>query len=192
MKDKGTIQSFPTSDSPVNEAFEGIVELYYQINGYITSTGKWFWKYEENKRQRGYQDVDLLAINGEKTIIVSVSSNFDDKISFKRGGVFNVEKYQLLKNYFDRVVDYFRDTPDYKWMIEDNREIIKTIAVVSQPSSKHMGRISPILELDGIVVIDMNQMIDEIVEYLNDHPHTKIQNQTLRLLQILNYKKLIK
>lgn len=50
---KYQIQSFPTSDSPVNDSFEGIVELYFQIKGYITSTGKWFWKYQEGKHQKG-------------------------------------------------------------------------------------------------------------------------------------------
>ena len=41
---KDEIQNYPTSDSPNHDAFEGIVELYYEIKGYITSSGKWFWK----------------------------------------------------------------------------------------------------------------------------------------------------
>ena len=191
MKDKGTIQSFPTSDSPVNEAFEGIVELYFQIKGYITSTGKWFWKFEENKKQRGYQDVDLLAINGQNTILVSVSSNLDDKISFKRSGEFNQEKYKALNEFFNRIIDYFGNTPDYKWLIQSSRKIHKIIAVVNLPSESYMSRISPILQSDEIEIIDMNRMIDGIIEYLDHNTNTKIQHQTLRLIQILNHKNLI-
>lgn len=47
MSEDNNKQTFPTVDSPVNDAFEGIVELYYQINGYITSTGKWFYKWDK-------------------------------------------------------------------------------------------------------------------------------------------------
>ena len=41
------IQSIPVSDSPNNDAFEAIVELYYQSEGFITSSGKWFWVWKE-------------------------------------------------------------------------------------------------------------------------------------------------
>ena len=82
---KNDIQKYPSSDSPNHDAFEGIVELYYEIKGYITSSGKWFWKKSDGRQQRGYQDIDVLAINGKETIIVSVSSNFDDKLNFSKG-----------------------------------------------------------------------------------------------------------
>ncbi|MBX2932178.1 MAG: hypothetical protein KF781_09550 [Chitinophagaceae bacterium] len=192
MKDKGSIQSFPTSDSPVNEAFEGIVKIYYQIKGYITSTGKWFWKYETNKKQRGYQDIDLLAINNKQTVIVSVSTNLDDKINFQRNGKFNKQKYQKLKDFFDRVVGYLESTSDYKWLVQENRKIKKIIAIVSSPSKSHLKKISQILQSDNIEVIDMNKMVEEIIEYLDENENLKIQDQTLRLLQILNNQKLIK
>jgi len=115
--DRGNIQTFPISDSPVNDAFEGIVELYYQLKGYITSTGKWFWEYGMGKQQRGYQDIDLLAINGDEAVIVSVSSCLDDKINFSRSdGKINRDKLEKLQSYFSRTERYLNSVNEYKWI----------------------------------------------------------------------------
>ena len=96
------IQEIPVTDSPNNDAFEAIVEVYYQTEGYITSTGKWFWVWEDGKQQRGYQDIDVLAVSGDKTVIVSVTSNLDDKIN-TQGGVVNKEKLNKLSGHFFRI-----------------------------------------------------------------------------------------
>ena len=84
------IQNIPVTDSPNNDAFEAVVEVYFQTQGYITSAGKWFWVWEDGKKQRGYQDIDVLAIKDDETVIVSVTSNLDDKVN-TRGGAANVE-----------------------------------------------------------------------------------------------------
>jgi hypothetical protein len=53
------IQSIPVTDSPNNDAFEAIVEAYYQAQGYITSAGKWFWVWDkENGKSKG--DIKIL------------------------------------------------------------------------------------------------------------------------------------
>ena len=80
------IQSVPTPDSSNNDAFEAIIELYYQTLGYLTSSGKWFWVWEDGKKQRGYQDIDVLAVNEKEVVIVSVSSNLDDKLRQGKDG----------------------------------------------------------------------------------------------------------
>lgn len=49
---KYRIQNFPVTDSPNNDAFEAIVELYFQVLGCITSSGKWLWVWEKGKRQK--------------------------------------------------------------------------------------------------------------------------------------------
>ena len=40
---KNLVQDIPSPDSMQTEPFESIVELYYQTQGYITSSNKWFW-----------------------------------------------------------------------------------------------------------------------------------------------------
>jgi hypothetical protein len=73
------IQKVPTPDSPNHDAFEAVVELYYQTRGYLTSSGKWFWVKEPGKKLRGYQDIDVLAINQHEVLIVSVTSNLGNR-----------------------------------------------------------------------------------------------------------------
>ena len=96
MIHENKIQDIPVSDSPNNDAFEAIVELYYQLNGFITSSGKWFWYAQKGKQQRGYQDFDVLAINGQETIIVSVSSNLDDRSKNDPGVKEKMESFFLM------------------------------------------------------------------------------------------------
>lgn len=184
---KNDIQKHPVSDSPNHDAFEGIVELYYEVQGYITSSGKWFWKKSEGKQQRGYQDIDVLAINGSETIIVSVSSNFDDKLNFS-GGELNKKKSEKILEYFNRVFEYLTETEQYNWLINKPRKIRKIIAVIGAP--KNMEKFHNFLENNFIEILRIDDMISEIVNYLNNNSGNglKIQNQTLRIIQILNDK----
>jgi hypothetical protein len=180
---KNDIQNYPTSDSPNHDAFEGIVELYYEIKGYITSSGKWFWKKADGKQQRGYQDIDVLAINGNETIIVSVSSNFDDKFSFSQGEL-NIEKAYKTLEYFNRVSEYLKATEQYNWLASEHREIKKVLAVINTPN---IEKFQPFLKDNQIEIHSVDKMIKEISEYLDTPGGMKIQNQTLRILQILKY-----
>ncbi len=122
------IQSIPNPDSPNNDAFEAIVELYYQTHGYLTSSGKWFWVWEDGKKQRGYQDIDVLAVNGTETIIISVTSNLDDKLRKGRDGSINENMLRKLTSYFQRVKQYFESVSEYKWLTQDNRNIRNVVA----------------------------------------------------------------
>jgi hypothetical protein len=56
------VQNYPTVDSIQTEPFESLVEIYCQLRGYVTSSNKWFWYFESGKKQRGDQDIDLVAI----------------------------------------------------------------------------------------------------------------------------------
>lgn len=132
---KNGIQNIPVSDSPNNDAFEAVVELYYQLKGYITCSGKWYWYAEKGKQQRGYQDFDVLAINSEETVIVSVSSNLDDKVSFNRNGKINEDKLKKLKKYFERSEKYLQNVPEYEWLIK-KREIKRVVAYLSFQKKK--------------------------------------------------------
>lgn len=185
MTNRKDTQYYITSDSPVNDAFEGIVELYFQLSrgGYITSTGKWFWT--EGVKQKEYQDIDLLAVNGHKTIIVSVSSNLKSKITLTKNGELNNDLHLKLIDSFVRVENYLANTEDYKWMVNKNREINKVIAIAEGVSSKHLEKINNLLKKDKIEIITPKKIINGIMEYLNEHDNLKIQHEALRLIQIM-------
>jgi hypothetical protein len=181
------IQNYPVSNSPNHDAFEGIVELYFDLMGYITSSGKWFWKKEDGNQQRGYQDIDVLAINGEETIIVSVSSNFDDKLNFSKGEI-NEEKSKKLLDSFKRVYDFLANTEKYKWLVSSDRKVLQVIALINSP--KDLTKYNKFLDDHNIKILIIQDIIKEIFKYLEDNSDKglKIQNQTLRLIQILKDK----
>ncbi len=174
------IQNIPVVDSKPNDAFEALVELYYQTKGYITSTGKWFWVFQAGKQQRGYQDIDLLAINGNTTVIVSVTSNLDDKIgsiSSKKD-----DKFDNLQEFFSRTINYLSEVNAYSWLVADGRKIEKVVAFAN--SKKSMEAETDFLQKNNISLIGPNE-IGEINDYIKQS-NLKIQNEILRSIQILN------
>jgi hypothetical protein len=172
------IQSIPVSDSPNHEAFEAVVELYYQTLGYITSSGKWFWVWDSDKRQRGYQDIDVLAISGEETVIISVSSNLDDKLRLGRSGTISEDMLKKANDYFDRVRKYLLSVGQYKWLVTGEKTVRKVIAY-DHAFKNAAEKIIPILADHGIEVLSAKDMLRSLSSYIVQ-PNLKIQDQMLR------------
>ena len=74
---------------------------------------------------------------------------------------------------------------DYKWMVDENREISKVIAIAEGVSDKHLEKINKLLKKDKIEIITPKEIIKGILEYLNEHENLKIQHEALRLIQIM-------
>jgi hypothetical protein len=168
------IDNHPVADSLVNDAFEAIVELYFQLEGFITSTGKWFWVRDTEKSQRGYQDIDVLAVGGNQTIIVSVSTNLDDKVAGS-----GVDK---LCSHFERVRLYLETVPSYKWMVAEGREVSFVLAYLNENSKRHLDKIKSATV--DIRAVGAKEMLDRIDQYLKANRNIKIQNWMLRLVQV--------
>lgn len=120
-------QHYPIVDSTPANSFETLVAVYYQLKGYITSSNKWFWTWEEGKRQRAYQDIDVLAVNGTETIIVSVTGSLDDKISSPGDHHLSADRLGRLQFFFDKAVSYLESVPQYSWMVGNERQIRKVL-----------------------------------------------------------------
>lgn len=181
------IQPIPNSDSPNNDAFEAIVELYYQVCGYITSSGKWFWVKEDEKKQRGYQDIDVLAVNGDEVLIISVTSNLDDKLRMNKDGGIREDMLNKLISYFERVEGYFDNVDQYNWLTD--KTIIKVVAYNHAVNNAETD-IIPVLEKNNIGTISAKVMLDKLVEYIRQ-PNIKIQDQMLRTIQLLEYNRIL-
>lgn len=179
------IQNIPNPDSPSHDAFEAIVELYYQSQGYITSSGKWFWVYDPDKKQRGYQDIDVLAVNGEEVLIVSVTSNLDDKIRLGRDSKVRQEMLEKLKTYFERVRHYFNAVEDYRWLVADGM-YVKNIIAYNHAFNNVSKVILPVLNENGIGTISAKEMLASLTRYIKE-PNLRIQNQMLRTIQLLDF-----
>lgn len=176
------IQKIPVTDSPNNDAFEAIVEAYFQTEGYITSAGKWFWVWEDGKRQRGYQDIDVLAVDGDKTVIVSVTSNLDDKVN-TQGGAPNTEKLERLKGHFDRIHQYLNTVKQYQWMVCKPKRVQYVVAY-NHAFAGTLEPISKALLKKDIEILSAKAMLESLNKHAN-HPNLKIQNQLLRTIQLL-------
>ena len=180
------IQNIAVADSPNNDAFETIVELYFQLKGYITSSGKWFWYAEKGKHQRGYQDFDVLAINKDETIIVSCTSNLDDKVAFNRQGQINNAKLKKVLGFFERSDRYISSVPEYKWLSNKPRKTMRLVAYL-RSQKKRLPDIKKCLSGHDIQLLSATDIVDSIVGYLNKNKHLKVQNQILRMIQVLEY-----
>jgi hypothetical protein len=109
--------NFQLVDNPAIDAFEQIVELYYQCQGYITSSNKWF----RPGTKEGYRDVDVLAIKDKEIRIIQVVTNMDDKRPDK------------LNLFFDKAIEYLNK--NYTWLVAD-KKIIRTLAIENEASFK--------------------------------------------------------
>jgi hypothetical protein len=125
QKDK--IKNFPVPDSIAVEPFESIVELYYQTQGYITSSNKWF-KLQKKGKRPGSSDIDVLAISKDETLIVSVTVNLDDKIRCRRNGNIREDMKRNLCDHFEHVMKYLKNVSQYSWLVGNSRQIRKILA----------------------------------------------------------------
>jgi hypothetical protein len=193
------IQTYPSVDNLATDAFESIVETFYQLNGYITSSNKWFWYNDErnDKKQQGYQDIDVLAINSNSVKIVSVTSNLDDKIRFKSNGLLNDEMLDKLIFYFKKCEDYLNCVDEYKWIInkdvEKNNRTVDYVIAYSLPNNKLHDKISSVVDSDKIKLLSPNEISNGLEKYVvnNDKFISKNNgglnarnNQLIRFLQL--------
>lgn len=179
------IQDYPAPDSSPTDPFEALVAVYYQLNGYITSSNKWFWVWESRKRQRGYQDIDALAVNADETLIVSVTAALDDKVRRTKEGVLRQDMLSHLTEHFTRVRDYLASVPSYAWLVSDSRRVRRVVAFSSGDGLADTIRDD--LHKHGIELLSGK----EIVTYLRraiaeqQKPGLRTNNQLIKTIQLI-------
>ncbi len=178
------IQTLPSSDSPSTDAFEAIVELFFQLEGYITSSGKWYWVWGEGKRQRGYQDIDVLAIGDTETLIVSVTTCLDDKFRFDKTGKPRTDMLQKLKLFFQRSEEYLQSVPSYSWLVRPPRHV-RYVVAYNDFRPNQVRKVENYLSTHAIETISAKIMLRKIHEYLDANQNLKTQNQVLRMFQVI-------
>lgn len=177
---EGKFQSIPSVDSNYTEPFEGLVETYYQIKGYITSSNKWFWYWPQEGKQRLYMDIDVLAINSTETVIVSVSGSLDKKIGFDRNKQL---KDDMIKNLFVRELAYIKNVPQYQWLTK-NRTVKKVIAFIwGNKLQERLLNHSEFLK-HGIKLLSSNEILLELEKKINLEKFQKSNNSFLKTIQL--------
>jgi len=177
---KDKIQSIPSVDSNYNEPFEGLVETYYQIKGYITSSNKWFWYWPQDYKQSIYMDIDVLAINSIETIIVNVSGSLDKKIGFDRNGQL---KDDMLKDLFVREHAYMKNVPQYQWLIKD-KTVKKVIAFIWGNKLKERLLNHPKFLKNEIELLSSDEILSELEKKINLEKFQKSNNSFLKTVQL--------
>jgi len=177
------IQDYPIADSSQVEPFESLVGLYFQLHGYITSANKWFWFREEGKRQRGYQDIDLLAVNGEETVIISVTHNLDDKIRGTRTDPVNQEMFKELLKAFERQQEYLQSVQSYRWLIDD-RKIRRIVAFATGPRIRN--KVEDALRERHIELVSFDEVLRHLQDIMADMRDKgyKSNNPLLKLVEL--------
>lgn len=160
-KKSGGRQDYPTVDSPPVDPFESLVATYYQLKGYITSIGKWFWVWQKGKHQPGYQDIDVLAINADETLILSVTSNLDDKVAFNKDNSLDKDKMRNLLRFFDRAQRFLTKTCEYSWLTGGGRKV-RRIVVCASWRDINLERVSRVLKLKNIELMTSSEILNEL------------------------------
>ena len=179
------IQDYPTTDNTPTDPFEGLVAAYYQLKGYMTSSNKWFWVWEKGKRQRGYQDIDVLAVNAEETVIVSVTGNLDDKVRFTKQGVLRKDMLEKLEDYFRRAKEYLEAVPEYRWLVSKGRRVRKVVAFAS--GDRLAERIRDEVGTCGIELVSAREVTRYLQETIAEQKRRGLRtnNQFVKLVQLL-------
>jgi len=183
------VQNYPSEDSPATEPFEGIVELYYQLKGYITSSNKWFWYREPIMQQRGYQDIDVLAINEKESILVSVTINLDDKIRRNRNRIIKCDMVEKIDDFYERVISYLKNVQEYRWIINNEEREVKKVLAYANGKENLADSISNYFIKENIDITLLSS--SEIFHYLEKRiPEIqkcgmKTNNQLLKLYSYL-------
>jgi len=174
------IQDYPVFDNDVVEAFEAIVEAYYQSLGYITSTNKNFWARGQNQQQRGYQDIDVLAIKEKETVIVSVTNELNDKTS----------DLPKLEEFFQRARKYLKKTPEYQWLATEERLKNQVVYILGpKKGGKRIEEIEKRLRQKKIELMDAEKIIEQLKKYFEDKDEKGYKitnNKIVRVMQVLN------
>ena len=175
----------PVEDGEPADPTETLTELYFQLRGYITATNKWFWIWEDGKKQRGYQDIDLIAVNGSETVLVSVTQNLDGKIRAPSTDHADISK---VVDYFERVKAYLRAVPEYNWLLDRRVRMVLVYGYGSPGKDLQMALYSAGVELSSM---------DDILKFLmdtmrsSDHRNRRVTNRVIRLLQELERKSML-
>ena len=157
------VQSFPSADGHPEDPFEALVATYYELEGYLTSGNKWFWVRDPNKHQRGYSDIDVLAVSASETVMVSVTSNLDDKITAGRLGK---KKLEELVEYYEKVEHYLQSVPEYKWLLK-GRSTKRVLAFAS--GRKDMKPIEDMFKPAGIKLLSGEEVLGCIEKWIDEH-----------------------
>lgn len=121
MKRNASTNDYATFDGNPVDPFESLIEIYYQLLGYITSSNKAFlvhWE-EFNAEKKEYEnkaatvDIDLIAINRSETVIVQIAMNLQDKVG-------NEDKQLETIEHFKRVEMYLSTVKQYRWLLNDD------------------------------------------------------------------------
>jgi hypothetical protein len=176
------IQDYAMVDGNPHDSFEGLVEIYFQLKGYITSSNKNFWVFDKDKKaQRGYQDIDILAVKDDETVIVSVSSNLDDKVNTRR-------VKSSTREHFERVERYLKAVKDYRWLVRKKPQ--RVIAYMSgHKTASSLNKIRKLLDGHQIKLLSVYKISDYLlrrIKTLKDPKKygLKAENELVRLLQV--------
>lgn len=183
------VQNYPMVDGNTRDSLESLVEIYYQMKGYITSSNKMFWVKTPGKAQRGYQDIDLLAVNAKETYIVSVTSNLNDKVRFARDGSVNEELLERTVEYFHRVEEFLEEVEQYQWLLRE-REVNWVIAYLRGYRTRHK-QISEAVDNWSIELISVIEILKYLESKVKDLKTKGLNpnNDLLRMVQIWNIRR---
>ena len=180
------VQNYPAIDSPPTDPLEAIVEAWYQSRGFITASNKWFWVHADSNRTRGYQDIDVLAVGKKETVIVSVSTNLDDKVRCDSKGRVNRAMLRRLRGHFDRAETFLREVREYRWLVARGRSITRVVA--HGTGEKLADAVRDATTAEGIELLPLRGVLADLRLFVRDARERGLRtnNQVVRLITLID------
>lgn len=180
------VQNYSSIDSPPTDPLEAIVEAWYQSRGFITASNKWFWVHVDPKRPRGYQDIDVLAVGKKETVLVSVSTNLDDKVRCDLKGRVNRAMLRRLSVHFDRAETFVREVREYRWLVARGRSIARVVAYGT--GEKLAETVEKPLAQQGIDLLPLRTVLADLRQFVQKSRKQGLRtnNQVIRLFTLLD------
>lgn len=173
------VTSHPVFDG-VPEEHEAIVELWLQTKGYITSTSKWFGGHRASSGNRkGSLDIDVLAVSGEKTLIVSVTTNEDDKVA--RPASSSPTLKPSTTRMFEQSERFLRGVKEYAWMVRSRP--VEWWLIHFWPHKKRRSKIV-LSNRKEILVWAWEDIRHDFYEYFAKHRKGRIGNPTAKAVKL--------
>jgi len=168
-----------------NDAFDTMVELYYQTQGYITSVGKSFTVYEPNHESGLHCTLSMIAINEQETVIVSPYDSLPGHVTWDKKGNIKMKTLEFFEHYFRHCEGYLRNVQSYQWLAQrPMRRVVALLWPEEQPVNdnfiEHMNK-------RGVDVLTGRAIAEKLITYATSGDTSAFPDvQALRLIAIMS------
>jgi len=161
LMDCPAVSSAPTAE-------EDLARIWLDVQGYITTSGLWFYAHQHGKVASAHRDIDVIGIKDKETAIIDVTTNLNDKIHLTRLGG-ESDDFRKTIGHFSLVREYLKNVHEYHWLVGKRK--IRYI-IFYYYSGKISDQCKSLCSKHNIELVGCKRAIGDIKRYLKDNFYT--------------------